>query len=283
MSYAVVGHVEWIEFARVAHMPVAGEIIEASDSFSEAAGSAAVAAVQLAKLAGEVDFFTALGDDERGRRAAERLRELGVTVHAARRAAAQRWAFVHLDDRGERTITVVGERLVPRGEDALPWPRLDGADAVFVSGGDAGAMRQARRTRVLVATPRAADSLAGIEVDALVGSGSDRLEQVAPLDPPPRLVVTTRGAAGGEWRGTEDRQGTYEAARVEGPIVDAYGAGDTFAGGLTYALGAGFEIAAALAFAARCGAANLTGRGPYEGQLTARSPQIPRSRPSAGG
>src|SRR5262249_34265286 len=80
--FAVVGHVEWIEFALVSHVPVAGEIIDARSGFQEAAGSAAVVAVQLAKLAGGVDFFTALGDDERGRRSAERLTELGVTIHA---------------------------------------------------------------------------------------------------------------------------------------------------------------------------------------------------------
>jgi ribokinase len=268
VRFAVVGHVEWIEFARVSHMPAAGEIIDASDSFHEAAGSAAVAAVQLAKLAGGADFFTALGGDERGRLAEARLTELGVTVHAARRDAATRWGFVHLDDHGERTITIVGERLVPHGADPLPWERLDAADAVFVSGGDASAMRQARRARVLVATPRAAATLNGFQVDALVGSGHDRLEQVDPLDPPPHLVVTTRGAEGGEWHGTEHRRGTWKAAAVDGEVVDAYGAGDTFAGGLTYALGAGCDTDAALAFAARCGAANLRGRGPYEGQLT---------------
>jgi len=267
MRFAVVGHVEWIEFALVTHVPVAGEIIDARSGFHEAAGSAAVAAVQLAKLAGGADFFTALGDDERGHRAEARLGELGVTVHAARREAATRWGFVHLDDDGERTITIVGDRLAPHGDDDLPWDRLDDADAVFVSGGDEAAMRQARRARLLVATPRAAESLGGIQVDALVGSAKDRLEQIAPLDPPPHLVVTTRGAEGGEWRGEEHRHGTFKAATIEGDVVDAYGAGDTFAGGLTYALGAGYEIDAALEFAARAGAANLTGRGPYEGQL----------------
>jgi ribokinase len=269
MRFAVVGHVEWIEFARVSHVPVPGEIIDASEWFHEAAGSAAVAAVQLAKLSGGADFFTALGDDERGRAAQARLTELGVTVHAAWRDAMTRWGFVHLDDGGERTITIVGERLVPHGADPLPWERLDEADAVFVSGGDAAAMREARRARLLVATPRAADALGGIQVDALVGSGKDRLEQVDPLDPTPDLVVTTRGEEGGEWHGTEHRRGTFQAATIEGDVVDAYGAGDTFAGGLTYALGAGYDTDAALAFAARCGAANLTGRGPYAGQLTA--------------
>jgi ribokinase len=265
--FAVVGHVEWIEFALVSHVPVPGEIIDARGGFQEAAGSAAVVAVQLAKLAGGVDFFTALGDDERGRRSDKRLRELGVAVHAAWRDAATRWGFVHLDDGGERTITVVGDRLAPHGADDLPWDRLDGADAVFVSGGDAAAMREARRARLLVATPRAADTLRGIQVDVLVGSGNDRLEQIAPRDPPPRLEVWTRGAEGGEYTG-----GTWAAAALPGPLVDAYGAGDTFAGGLTYALGTGKDIDAALAFAARAGAANLTGRGPYEGQLKEDSP-----------
>jgi ribokinase len=269
--FAVVGHVEWIEFGRFTHVPEPGEIIDASEWFSEAAGSAAVVAVQLAKLSGDVDFFTALGSDERGRRSAERLAELGVRVHAARRAAMQRWGFVHLTDDGERTISIVGERHAPHGEDDLPWERLDGADAVFVSGGDHAAMQRARRANLLVATPRAAGALAGIPIDALVGSGKDRLEQLDAdaLDPAPALIVTTAGKEGGTWQAGEQREGTFKAAELPGPLVDSYGAGDTFAGGVTYALGAGYVIDDALAFAARAGAANLTGRGPYAGQLTA--------------
>lgn len=269
--YAVVGHVEWIEFGVFSHVPVPGEIIDAREWFCEAAGSAAVVAVQLAKLSGDVDFFTALGTDERGRRAKERLTELGVRVHAAPRDAMQRWAFVHLDDDGERTISVLGERHAPTGDDDLPWERLDAANAVFVSGGDHAAMRQARRAGLLVATPRAAGPLDGVRIDALVGSGKDRLEQLDPdaLDPAPDLVVTTAGKEGGTWQAGEQRRGDFKAAELPGPMVDAYGAGDTFAGGFTYALGAGYEIDAALEFAARAGAANLTGRGPYAGQLTA--------------
>jgi ribokinase len=267
--FAVVGHVEWIEFGRFSHVPEPGEIIDATEWFSEAAGSAAVVAVQLAKLGGEVDFFTALGDDWRGHRSAERLQELGVRVHAAPRDAMQRWGFVHLTDDGERTISIVGERLAPHGDDELPWDRLDGADAVFVSGGDHGAMRYARRAKLLVATPRAVESLHGIRIDALVGSGKDRLEQVDPERFDVDLVITTAGREGGTWHAGEHRTGTFKAAELPGPLVDEYGAGDTFAGGLTYALGTGQPIDDALVFAARAGAANLTGRGPYAGQLTA--------------
>ncbi|WP_028065005.1 PfkB family carbohydrate kinase [Solirubrobacter soli] len=265
--FAVVGHVEWIEFGRFTHVPEPGEIIDATAWFSEAAGSAAVAAVQLAKLSGDVDFFTALGTDERGRRSQERLTELGVRVHAAPRDAMQRWGFVHLTDDGERTISIVGERLAPEGADDLPWDRLDGAAAVFVSGGDHAAMRHARRADRLIATPRAIETLRGIRIDALVGSGEDRLEQVDPDAYDVGLVVTTAGSEGGTWR-EGGRSGTFAAAPLPGPLMDAYGAGDTFAAGLTYGLGTDRSVEDSLAFAARAGAANLTGRGPYAGQLS---------------
>ena len=53
--------------------------------------------------------------------------------------------------------------------------------------------------------------------------------------------------------------------------MDAYGAGDSFAAGITTGLAAGLAIADAIALGARCGAANMTGRGPYAGQLDLRA------------
>src|SRR5207244_2763874 len=96
---------------------------------------------------------------------------------------------------------------------------------------------------------------AGVELDALVGSASDEGEvyRAGDLEPPPRLVVRTAGKAGG----TAEPGGPYPAAPLPGPLVDAYGAGDSFAAGLTYALAQGWEQDAVLAFAARCGAAAL--------------------------
>src|SRR5438034_6208 len=67
MRVVVVGHVEWIELARVAHVPAPGEIVHALEVWEEPAGGGAVAAVQLARLAGECLFLTALGDDDLGR------------------------------------------------------------------------------------------------------------------------------------------------------------------------------------------------------------------------
>jgi len=272
MRVAVVGHLEWCEFAEVPHVPQPGAIVHAADTFQQPAGGGAVAAVQLRKLAGQATLFTAFGDDETGHRARAELSELGVDVEGRFHPEPQRRAFVHLDEAGERTITVLGPRLGPRGADPLPWDALDETDAVYLTAGDPDAVRQARRARTLVATPRGLDALADahVELDALVASGRDPGELYRPgdLDPVPRVVVRTLGAAGGEWETASGETGRWGPAPLPGPVRDAYGCGDSFAAGLTYGLGAGWEIERAVELAARCGAACLTGRGPYEAQLT---------------
>ena len=51
-------------------------------------------------------------------------------------------------------------------------------------------------------------------------------------------------------------------------MADTYGAGDSFAAALCFALARGDAVDAALELAAKAGAAVITGRGPYEAQLT---------------
>ncbi len=271
MRVAVVGHVEWIEFVRVDHVPGPGEIVHATERWEEAAGGGAVAAVQLTRLAGECLFLTALGDDELGRRAKRALEGRGVRVEAAWRPAPQRRGFVHIDSSGERTITVIGDRVQPRRADQLDWDELGGVDAVYVTAGDADAIRAARGAGALVSTVRAIDSLraAAVKLDALVSSSTDAGERYAPgdVEPPPRLVVRTAGAAGGTIADAGGATVEWAAAPLPGPAVDSYGAGDSFAAGLTYGLGEGRSPAQAAALGAQCGAACMTGRGPYEGQL----------------
>lgn len=268
MRVAVVGHVEWVHFLRVPRVPLPGEIVHVTEEREEPAGGGAVAAVQLARLAGESAFFTALGSDENGEASARLLSERGVEVLAGPRPGPQRRAITHVDDAGERTITVIDERMVPHGDDPLPWYALSSFDSVYFTGGDANALRAARRARVLVATPRAADVLleAGVELDVLVHSLSDPGEK-PPDGIPARVVVSTEGARGGRWRGAGGEEGRWDATPLPGPPGDSYGCGDSFAAGLTYGLGAGMELADALGVAARCGAAVRTGRGPYEAML----------------
>ena len=268
MRVAVVGHVEWVEFARVESVPRPGEIVHALEMWEEPAGGGSVAAAQLARLTGSCLFFTALGADELGRRARAELTQLGIDVRAIPDADPTRRAFTYVDEGGERTITVLGEKLRPRGGDSrLPWRELAGLDAAYFVSGDAEALHRARLARVLVAAARELATLreAGVQVDVLVGSGDDEAELYRPgdLDPAPHVVVTTSGALGG-W---VQPGGPFRPAPLPGTIVDAYGCGDCFAAGLTFALARGDPMEEAVALGARCGAAVMTGRGPYAAQL----------------
>jgi ribokinase len=267
MKVAVIGHVEWVEFARVEALPGPGEIAHASETWAEAAGGGAVAAVQLANLGADTTFFTSLGNDELGTRCGEELEARGVRVCAATPREPQRRAFTHIDETGERAITVLGDKLRPRGDDeSLPWHELKGFDGAFFVSGDVHALRRSRNAPMLVATTRELGTIrfAGIELDALVGSAVDAGERYeGDLDPPPKLVVATSSHLGG-WA---QPGGPFEAAEKPGPVQDTYGAGDCFAAGLTFALARGDDAREAVALAARCGAIVVTGRGPYGRQL----------------
>lgn len=269
---AVVGHVEWVQFARVDHVPRAGEVVHAREEFEEPAGGGAVAAVQLARLAGGATLFTVLGEDGEGRRTVSRLGELGVEMRVAVAAAPTRRAVTLVDEADERTITTFGERMDSCGEDeAGQWSALEGMDAVYFTAGDLAALRRARAaSRILVASPRASSAIGhGVAIDALVGSGDDATERryAAMAEAEAELIVWTEGARGGSYRTRSGASGSWAASEPPGEPVDSYGCGDSFAAALTYGLGAGLELDDALRLAARCGAVCLTGRGPYERQL----------------
>lgn len=266
MRVAVVGHVEWVEFLDVERVPGPGEIVHARPALAVAAGGGAVAAVQLARWGADSVLFTALGDDVLGHRAYDELCARGVQVHAVFRAEPQRRAVTLVDAQRERTIVVIGDRLVAEGDDALPWAELATCDAVYVTGGDAAAVRHARSARIAVATSRILPLLraAGIPLEALVGSDTDPSERYAPGDLPaaPELIVRTNGARGGHYWLADGSQHAYVAvpAAVTG---DTYGAGDTFAAALTFALAEGRDPVDAVAFAAARAAEVVAFHGPY--------------------
>ena len=229
-----------------------------------------------------------LGDDELGRRSEQRLRALGVRVRsgpavggelgAAGRPPTRR-AVTLVDAAGERTITTFGPRLDRAGDDPAQWSDLREMDAIYFTAGDLAALRRAREeSRVLVANPRARDALGqGVALDALVLSAEDRIELAAaePALGEAELVVYTEGARGGRWRRRDGTEGRWDSAPLPGPVVDSYGAGDTFAAAFTLrAGGPALRSPEALALAARRGAEVLTWAGPYgplRGRARARS------------
>lgn len=269
LKLAVIGHVEVVSFVAVETLPQPGMISHALRAHEEAAGGGAVVAVQMARLVGAgVPFFTALGDDALGHQAADNLRALGLELHVTWRQAPTRRAVTFIDASGERTITVIGDRLTPVADDPLPWEQLAAMDGVFVTAADAAALQRARSARVLAATPRVRLPVlqeAAVALDALIGSALDPGERTTAgdLTPEPRLRIATEGGRGG----SRIPGGRFLAPERQQPVVDTYGAGDSFAAGVTTGLAAGWSVEEAISLGCHCGSACLDGAGPYSAQL----------------
>lgn len=256
---AVIGHVEFVKFVRLASFPAKGAVTRADDSFTRSGGGGVVAAVVLAEHGAEVDFYCALGRDANGEAAATELQARGVTLHVAWREQPTREVITLLERDGERAIITIGERLEPMAADPLDWQRLQDAAGVFFTAGDTGAARLARRTPVVVCSPRAREGLEdeSVKVDALVFSAgdSDEREWAQRLRERTRLIVQTEGAHGGRWWG--ESEGRWEAAAAPAVKVDDYGCGDSFAAGLMYGLAQGLAMAEATRVGALWGAEAL--------------------------
>jgi ribokinase len=253
LRLAVIGHIEWVTFAHAPFVPRPGEIVHLTDPLAQPGGGGAVTAVALRRMGAEVTFYTSIGSDGRARGPLERH---GLRLEAADRQAPQTEVLALVDPAGERTLYVVGENDAARADDPLDWEALADMDGVYFTGYDPETLRLARRARVLVVTARRFDVLveSGVRADALVGSGKDRGERfdLARLAEPPDHVIVTNGPRGGTG---------YEAVPVPGPIVDTYGAGDTFVAGLLFGLACGWPLDRALRHGAAQAAEALTWRG----------------------
>ena len=189
MRLAVIGHVEWVTFARAPFVPAAGEIVHLEEPFSQPGGGGAVTAVALARMGADVTFYTALGNDGRSQPV---LEAYGVRVEAALRDRPQTEVLALLDPAGERTLFVVGENDAPLAGDPLPWDEIAAMDGCYFTGYDPETVRLGRRARVLVVTARRFEALveSGVRADALVGSGRDRGERFD-LEPARRAAAPT--------------------------------------------------------------------------------------------
>jgi ribokinase len=262
---AVIGHVEWVQHARL-HEPLErGAIVQLHDTFEEPAGGGGVSARALPALGAETRFITALGDDAAAEQSERLLREAGCELRVARRPRPQARVTTLAEPGGERTILLHDRPDHPTIGDGLDWGELATFDGVFYTGDDPATVVAARRARVLAATARRLASIVAsrVQVDVLAGSARDRGERydVADLPVRPRLCVWTEGADGGHYLAEDGSEGRWLAVRPPGPIVDTYGAGDVFMAALTLALARGQARDDALALAARASAAQLTRRG----------------------
>ena len=266
LKLAVIGHVEWVTFLKVDQLPIAGEISHAKYCFKEAAGGAAVAAVQMARLInGSVDLFTSLGKDNYGEKAYERLTQLGLNLKVAWSEKPTRKGISLISKDGERAITVIGERLQPISSDNLPWNDMKNYDGVFVTATDKEGIRLARKAKFLSATPRTGEQtlmMSKVKINALIGSGLDPGETInfEQLEPKPDIYISTKGKSGGRIFPKNIKFNSIEPSSKE---IDTYGCGDCFAGAVTTALSAKLNLEQAINIGAYCGAECSTHYGPY--------------------
>ncbi len=266
LKLAVIGHIEWVTFLKVDQFPIAGEISHAKDCFEEAAGGAAVAAVQMARLInGPVDLITSLGKDTYGEKCYERLTKLGLNLKVAWRKKPTRKGISLISKDGERAITVIGERLQPISSDNLPWNDMKNYDGIFVTATDKEGLRLARKAKFLSTTPRIGKQTlmkSKVKINALIGSGLDPGEIInfEQLEPKPEIYIATKGKSGGT---IFPKNIQYKSIEPSSKEIDTYGCGDCFAGAVTTALSAKLNLEKAINIGAYCGAECSTHYGPY--------------------
>ncbi len=266
IKFAVIGHIEWINFIKVDQLPKPGFISHSKKSLECPAGGGTVIAKRLRELTnGEVHFFTALGDDIYGKQCLNILEKMGIKLHVAWRNKPTRRGFSLIDSECERSITIIGDRLSPIHNDDLDWNTLNNMDGVFITAADKELFKKSRVAKTLCTTPRVGLDIineSGIFLDGLISSNLDPGEffSLNELRLKPRFVIKTEGEKGG----IMFPGGRYKAIKNKKNKIDSYGCGDSFAAGILYGLSSNWNIEESLNLAKILGRNCSEHFGPYK-------------------
>ena len=266
LNFAVVGHVEWMNFLKVDQLPKPGVISHSEKSTEYPAGGGSVIAKTLSELTNnQVHFFTSLGNDYYGEQSFKILSNYGIRLHVAWRDKPTRKGFSLIDSNGERSITVIGERLAPTYKDKLDWNLFEKMDGIFITASDSEIFKKARIADSLCTTPRVGINIinkSNVFLDGLIGSNLDPGEvfSLSDISIKPKLIIKTEGENGGIlYPG-----GRYEALINAKQKIDSYGCGDAFAAGILYGLSSKWSIDKILSLAKLLGRDASECFGPYK-------------------
>jgi len=265
LKFAVIGHIEWINFLKVDLLPEPGIITHANTSLELPAGGGALIAKTLYELSNnEIHFFTSLGKDYYGEKSFDFFKKIGINLHVAWRSEPTRKGFSLIDKKGERSITIIGKRLAPSFNDDLDWEILRDMDGIFITAGDNNLFKKAREANVLCTTPRVGIDLINqskVILDAIIGSNLDPDESflLSDLNEKHRYVIKTEGEKGGICI----PGGGFNAINNKSQKIDSYGCGDSFAAGILYGLTESWPIEKALKLGTVLGRNCIEHFGPY--------------------
>jgi fructokinase len=223
-------------------------------------GSPLNVAVGLARLGRRVDFLTWIGDDERGRRIAEHLRDSGARLADGSVAAARTaTALATLDDNGSATYLFDIEWRLPAPRVTAPLVMHTGSIATILEPGcvDVAALIDAQSPHATITfdpnvRPPLIDdpNAARVRIEAVVAradvvkASDEDMRWLEPGTPPedvaarwlstgPAIVAVTLGSHGA-FAISADAAVRIPAHPTE--VVDTVGAGDAFMTGLIDAL-----------------------------------------------
>jgi len=265
LNFAVVGHIEWINFLKVDQLPKPGVISHSKKSIEYPAGGGSIIAKTLSELTlNQVHFFTALGNDDYGKKSLKILSSMGIKLHVSWRDKPTRRGFSLIDSEGERAITIIGERLAPNYKDNLDWSILKKMDGIFITASDAEIFKIARSSSILCTTPRVGLNTinrSNVLLDGLIGSNLDPGEvfSLSQLSVKPKYTIKTEGEKGG----IIFPGGRYKALKNKKLQIDSYGCGDSFAAGILYGMASKWNLEKSLNLAKVIGRNASEFFGPY--------------------
>ncbi len=253
-----VGHAALDRIYRIEAFPPAPTKVRASEHVEAGGGMAANAAAAFARLGGEVELWSRVGDDEAGARIRQLLESDRVDATFVRGFPGGRssTSAIIVDARGERLIVGHRDADIPIETGWLPLDRVRDASIVM---GDLRwtkavtlAFHIARQSGVptlldadlggteelpglLPVTDYAIFAEPALEVFAPGATLPEKLEKV--LRYGVRHAGVTSGAAGYNWLNAEGVMGFQPAFKVG--VVDTTGAGDAFHGAFAWAIAQG--------------------------------------------
>lgn len=269
---------------RTDHIPAPGETIMGDGFMMAAGGKGANQAVAVARLGGDVEFITCVGDDMFGKKSLENFGKENMSFGRTKTVAGapSGIALICVDKCAENSIVVapgtnsmlnpedVPAEAIPEGGFVLmqleiPMATIEAVAAkskergakVVLNPAPAAPLSAALLDGLYLITPNRGECamLTGIPTDTDEGleAAMDKFIQMGVQN-----VVVTLGSAGSCWKNASG-SGIVPALKVK--AVDTTGAGDTFNGGLCVALAEGKSMDEALAFASKAAAISVTRAG----------------------
>ncbi len=252
---------------RLEQLPLTAGKYFAEDYIEVGGGPAATAAVTIAKLGGEVEFWGRVGSDEIGERILAELNEAGVNTQYVKKikASPSSISAVMVDQFGERLIV---SRPVPEMDPDPSWLPLERiasqdavlADSAWPSGAeiilknaranqlpailDADSNRDNKFSKLIAVASHIIFSENGLKASSGLSEIVPALQKIRKAGH--RLVGVTQGELGTFWL-ENDQLHHQTAFSVE--VVDTLGAGDVFHGALALAIAEQQAIPKAIQFA----------------------------------